>query len=242
MDGRRRRREPEGRRAEDVPPAPAEIVGLAERLPLPALVKRGEWTFDIAPDAAMRARIAAAYDLVRLPRLRFTGTIRRGPGEDWTLEGRLVARVVQPCGITLEEVETRIDEPVRRIFRPGHDLRKAPPGESEMPEEESDVEPLGGVIDLGALLLEAFDLALPAFPRAEGAALERREAAPPAVSVDRGGASPFAALADLVGGKTPGRPRDAAGEDAVSADGATADDTAAERAAAPSRKTDDDTG
>ncbi len=209
MARKRHRKEHERGGAENLPPAPAEIVGLTEKLPLPALMKRGEWAFDIAPDAAMRARIAAAYDLLRLPALRLVGTIRRGAGEDWLLEGRLVARVVQPCGISLEEVETRIEEPVHRIFRPGHDLRKAPPGETEMPEAESDVEPLGGVIDLGAVLLEALDLALPAFPRAEGATLERREAAP---ATGRGGTSPFAALAGLVGGREAGAVGEAAGE------------------------------
>ena len=147
---------------------------------------------DVSPDAAARAALVAEFGLLDLPMLRLTGTLSAQGSRDWLFEGRLEAEVVQPCVVTLAPVATRIDESLRRRWSP--DL-VAPEGEEvEMGDDE--VEPLGAVIDLGALLTEALALALPAWPRAEGA-----ELAPPPEDAGEDRRKPFADLSALLARK-----------------------------------------
>jgi hypothetical protein len=89
--------------------------------------------------------------------------------------------------ISAEPVTTRIDTPVVRRF-----LREMPvptEPEAEIPDDDT-LEPLGPVIDPGAVMAEALALALPDYPRAPGAALPEGLAPEPL-------ANPFAALAAL---------------------------------------------
>jgi hypothetical protein len=77
--------------------------------------------------------------------------------------------VVQPCVVTLAPVTTRIEEKVERRFRA--DLPEPAPGaEVEMPEDDA-LEPLPETLDLGRVLIEALALAVPEYPRADGASL-----------------------------------------------------------------------
>lgn len=151
---------------------------------------------DVRPDAAARAAFAEEFGLVDLPALRLTGTLSAQGSRDWLFEGRLEAEVVQPCVVTLAPVTSRIDESLRRRWSP--DLTTPEGEEVEMGDDE--VEPLGAVIDLGALLTEALALALPAWPRAEGAGLE----APPPEDAAESRRKPFADLSTLLARKPPG--------------------------------------
>lgn len=174
------------------------IAGFGEKLVVAKLNKRRSYPFDLRPDAAIRARIAAQLDLLELRKFRFHGSLQPLGRHDWALEASLGATVVQPCAITLDPVTTRIDERVQRHFIA--DL-PAPEGlEVEMPEDDSE-EPLGTVIDLGAIALEALALALPAFVRKPDAAfgMEGQMAADPkgAEPLDEARPKPFAALAAL---------------------------------------------
>lgn len=154
---------------------------------------------DVSPDAGARAALAAEFGLIDLPALRLSGTLSAQGSRDWLFEGRLRAEAVQPCVITLAPVATRIDEALRRRWSP--DVATPEGEEVEMGDDE--VEPLGAVIDLGALLAEALALALPAWPRAEGAEL----APPPEAPAGEGRRKPFADLSALLARK----PRDDGG-------------------------------
>lgn len=132
------------------------------------LRNRRETPFVISPDAGGREAVAEALGIVGVKKLRFEGRIAPLGKSDWVLEGSLGATVVQECVVTLAPVTTRIDEGVRRSY-----LSEMPDfgvGEVEMPEDDS-AELLPAEIDLGEVMLEALALALPPFPRAEGAGL-----------------------------------------------------------------------
>lgn len=167
----------------------------AVRLRVAHLNGCGETPFAVDPDAAARAALATEFDLSDLPRATLRGTVSPAPAGAWRLEGRLVATVIQPCGVTLKPVTTRIDEPVTRVFSPH---AADPEGdEVEMPDDE--IEPLGTFIDLSAVLAEALALAIPPYPRADGA-----EAALPELEAEPDTRKPFAGLADLMRGKGEG--------------------------------------
>lgn len=160
------------------------------------LAQRKPTRFELRPEGAALEALAAATGAAALSDVRFAGELRPSGRHDWILEGRLTAEAVQPCVVTLAPVATRIAEEVRRRYL--SEMPEAPEGgETEMPEDET-VEPLSGVIDPGRVMEEALALALPLYPRAEGAALGEAVFAEPGVAPLREAeVKPFAGLAAL---------------------------------------------
>lgn len=149
----------------------------------------------IAPDAPARAAIAEALGIDALRKLRFSGSLAPLGARDWHLSGQLGATVVQPCVVTLAPVTTRIETEVSRDFLT--DWHEPEGDEVEMP-DEVDADPLGSVIELGRVMVEALALALPDFPRAEGAELTQSTFTEPGkVAMSDEDAKPFAGLASL---------------------------------------------
>jgi len=169
----------------------------ADVLRVTQLRARGEQAFDLAPDAAARKMIAEELGLSDLRKLRLQGRVSED-GADWVLDAHLGATVVQPCGVTLDPVTTRIDETVTRRFSPEADRPEDLPGdEMEMPEDDT-LEPLEHDIDLGRVLIEALSLALPAWPRRDDAELGQATAAAEGVApLTDADTKPFAGLAGL---------------------------------------------
>ena len=151
--------------------------------------------FDLRPDAAALQGIARDLGLLALRKLSFQGTVSALGQHDWELQATLGATVVQPCVVTLEPVTTRIDVPVvRRFIR---DFVKPDAPEAEMPEDDT-IEPLGTFIDPEQVMTESLALALPDYPRKEGADLEHsRFAKPGTTPMSDDEAKPFAGLAGL---------------------------------------------
>ncbi|EEW25822.1 YceD family protein [Rhodobacter ferrooxidans] len=181
------------------PKTPNPDLPYSHPLRVAALAPRKPTRFDLAPDAATMARLAAALEITALRKLRLKGELRPFGRRDYELEAQLVAVVEQPCGITLAPVVTKIDEPVLRRYL--SDWVEPAADEAEMPEDDS-AEPLPEVIDLGAVLLEALALALPLYPRAPGAELPEDVAgqvfaAPGTEPLRDADLRPFAGLAGL---------------------------------------------
>lgn len=152
--------------------------------------------FNLCPDAPARAHLAQKLGIAGIRKLTFKGTLCADGKSDWRLEATLGATVIQPCVVTLAPVVTRIDKPAIHRFIAG---LTTPEGEdeTEMPEDET-LEPLAAEIDLGRAMAQALALALPDYPRRDGAALGTHEFAAPGVTpMTDEDARPFAGLADL---------------------------------------------
>jgi uncharacterized metal-binding protein YceD (DUF177 family) len=179
----------------DAPPHDPAAAPLHHPLRTGALSPRKPTRFDLRPDEATRAAIAASLDLLDLPAFRFRGELRPTGRNDYLLEAELTASVVQPCSVTLAPVPATLTEAVRRSYLSNW---QEPEGdEVEMPEDDTQ-EPLPEVIDLGAVAIEALALALPLYPRAPDAALGEAVFAPPGSEPLRAAdLKPFASLAAL---------------------------------------------
>lgn len=165
---------------------PYRVSGLSNRKPT---------HFKLAPNAPQRLALAAELNVTAVSSLTFTGAIIPRGRSDFDLTGTLTATVEQPCVLTLQPVVTRLTETVERRYIAGLEW---PQGEDvEMPEDVSE-EPLGEVIDVGAVATEEMLLALPPYPRAPGAELAPAAAAPEGVAPLRDAdLRPFAGLAAL---------------------------------------------
>lgn len=206
----------------DTPPALGPVLSVA------GLNRAAPRPISLSPSPESCAALARDLGIEGLRKLRFEGELTPLGRRDWRLQGQLGATVVQPCVVTFAPVTTRIEEPVLRLWRADWQTPEAE--EMEVP-ENVDEEPLGGEIDIGAVIAEALALALPAFPRAEGAALETAVFTEPgkaAMTDDE--ARPFAGLAGL---REQLDGADSQGGDRAGPDGETESDSGADPTAGP---------
>jgi uncharacterized metal-binding protein YceD (DUF177 family) len=139
------------------------------------------------------AALAADLGIERIDSLEARYRIVSLAGGRYRLAGRLIARVVQACVVTLDPVESKLDEPLAVEFRPSVELARAEdPTDSEQSAlEAEEYEPIEhGRLAVGRIVVETLTAALPQYPRTPDAALDHTEAAP----AEPGPTSPFAAL------------------------------------------------
>ena len=152
----------------------------------------------LEPDAPTRAALAQDLGIDAIKKLRFAVELTPQGKSDWQLAAQLGATVVQPCVVTAAPVTTRLDEPVSRTYVADYTPPEPDPdGEFLIPEDDS-IEPLPATVDLGHVMAEALALALPLYPRAEGAKLEQTSFTAPGVDpLTDDAAKPFAGLGAL---------------------------------------------
>jgi hypothetical protein len=136
----------------------------------------------IEAPAAVRVAVADLAAVRDLPRLSAEFDLTRR-GEGARVSGRVSALVGQTCVVSLEPIESKLDEAI--------DVTYGPPGTAPPTDADEPPEPLvGGSVDLGALATEFLILGLDPYPRKEGV-----QFAPP--KAEEAGEHPFAALATL---------------------------------------------
>jgi len=173
---------------------------LSRALEIGAIGDNGREEHVVATEAE-RAALAAEHGLVAVDSLAADLDIRRAGGAVVVVDGRLRAKVVHTCVVSLEPAPQAIDETFHVSFVLAG-TREAPPepkpGAEVMVDPESDQPDViaGTSIDLGAVVREHFSLALDPYPRAPGATLPGDAGDPD------GPDSPFAALAALKAGKS----------------------------------------
>lgn len=138
-------------------------------------------TVKIDADADQRAALAGIHGLAEIGRLSAELLVAPWKKDGVRVEGRLSARVVQSCVVTLEPVEEAMDEEISAVFLPeGSKLavpKRSTEGEMILDAEGEDAPETfsGGTVDVGQLVEEFFALALNPYPRRAGASLEGAE-------------------------------------------------------------------
>jgi uncharacterized metal-binding protein YceD (DUF177 family) len=114
----------------------------------------------------------------------------------YRLAGRLKARVVQPCVITLEPVTQEIEEALGVDYWPADQMPEPAKGEITVLEDDADMQPLiDGRIDVGAVAYEVLASAVDLYPRKAGATFEWEDKA--AGGAQPAKVNPFSVLAKL---------------------------------------------
>lgn len=140
--------------------------------------------------AEVRAQLVKLANLRDLPQLSAVFDLsRRGAGVH--VAGRVKATVGQTCVVTLDPVESELDEPINLVFTPPHDSAAKGSDADYGPADEEPPEPLvEGKVDLGTIATEFLLLGIDPYPRKAGAEFA-------AVRTDDDSAKPFAALEAL---------------------------------------------
>jgi uncharacterized metal-binding protein YceD (DUF177 family) len=149
-------------------------------------------SFELAPDAETRKRLAEVANVVSVPALKVLLEVRPIGADGAEVVGKLEGVVRQTCVASLEE----FDNPVSENF--SVDFAANPESEASSDDEE-EIEDLpdpivDGKIDLGALATEFLILAVDPYPRKPGAEFAPLPAEAPAPEPKQ---SPFAELSSL---------------------------------------------
>ena len=151
---------------------------------------------EIVANDTERTKLAAAYDLVAVNGLSATVALTPGSKGSVTVDGRVVADIVQTCVVSLVPVDQHIDETFSVRYVREAEAPPKPGAEVVIDPDAPDPPEVltGPAIDVGELAEEYFALAIDPYPRASGAVL-------PSEFVEDSSderSSPFAALANLV--------------------------------------------
>lgn len=145
---------------------------------------------EIAADDSIAAAVAVLAEVRTVSNLQAVFDISRA-GEVVHVTGQVSGRVGQNCVVTLEPIDTDIDEPIDLLFAPVPESG-APTDEDRRHKADAELpEPLiDGRIDLGAIASEFLILGIDPYPRKAGAEFTPVEA-------ENDAPHPFAALEAL---------------------------------------------
>ena len=151
---------------------------------------------DIEADQAIRNAVADVGGLRDVLSVQASFDVTPARGGRFHVAGHVRARIGQTCVVTLEEMETDIDEPIDLTFAPSEQIPEmsalvdeAGESDQETPDPPEPIE--NGMIDLGRVATDALYLAVDPYPRKPGAVFE------PVVEAADPEDHPFAALKAL---------------------------------------------
>jgi uncharacterized metal-binding protein YceD (DUF177 family) len=133
---------------------------------------------DIEADQAVRNAVADVGGLREVLSVQASFDVTPKNGGRFHVAGHVRARIGQTCVVTLEEIETDIDEPIDLTFAPSEQIPQmaelvdeAGESDEETPDPPEPIE--NGIIDLGRVATDALYLAVDPYPRKPGAVFER---------------------------------------------------------------------
>jgi len=162
---------------------------------------------DFEADRAVREAIAEAGGLREVLSASASLDVMPKSGGRVHVTGHVRARIGQTCVVTLDPIESEIDEPIDLVFAPPEQIpdlsdlvdEAAAESETGIPDPPEPI--INGVIDLGRLATDALFLAVDPYPRRPDAIFE-----PPLETADPND-HPFAALKALMPDVKPPAPK-----------------------------------
>ncbi|MDK9697861.1 MAG: DUF177 domain-containing protein [Siculibacillus sp.] len=174
--------------------------------PLPLTLQPGEVSpsgtrLKIDADADRRVALARFADVVSITSLAAEVLVTPWSGDGFAVSGTVRAKLVQTCVVTLEPIETSVEETIDVKLVPPEAMAKYEIAPDENGEIDLDASTLDqpdpiedGVIDVGGIVVEHLMLGIDPYPRKPGAVFDAEEIG---VGDGREKLSPFAALARL---------------------------------------------
>jgi len=151
---------------------------------------------DLQADEAVRHAIADVGDLREVLSAQASFDVTPKSGGRYHVAGHVRARIGQTCVVTLEPMESDIDEPIDLTFVPPDQIPEmaalvddAEQSDGDTPDPPEPIE--NGIIDLGRVATDALYLAVNPYPRKPDAVFE------PLVEAEDPEDHPFAALKAL---------------------------------------------
>jgi hypothetical protein len=132
---------------------------------------------EIEADPAAREAMAGAAGLREVLSASASLDVTPESGGRVHVTGRVRARIGQTCVVTLDPIESEIDEPIDLVFAPPEQIPElsdlvddAAESDTEIPDPPEPI--INGLIDLGRLATDALFLAVDPYPRKPDAVFE----------------------------------------------------------------------
>lgn len=167
---------------------------------------------ELDADEATREALAALGGLRALPRAQASVELSHAGSGKVQVRGRVRATAGQTCVVTLEPIESEIDETFDVLFVPEGEVPPLPKDDSEGDDTDAPEAIVNGVIDVGGLAADYLFLGIDPYPRKPGAVFA------PVIATPDPEDHPFAALKALQQPSGPDRQvhKAVGGEDASS--------------------------
>jgi uncharacterized metal-binding protein YceD (DUF177 family) len=144
----------------------------------------------IAADAPTREAIAKVAPVLAIPALNAAFELTRYGRDGVRVVGRVTANVKQECVVTLDPIESEVDESINLVFAPQNAVSFEPADAIDPPDDPPE-SLRDGIIDLGAIATEFLILGIDPYPRKPGAVYHAPQ------TEENAAGHPFAALAAL---------------------------------------------
>jgi uncharacterized metal-binding protein YceD (DUF177 family) len=158
-------------------PDPWQVPVIVAQIPDTGLHRKLE------ASAAERQAMAETAGLREVVSVRADFDVVPKSGNQIQVTGHVRARIGQTCVVTLDPMESEIDEEVDLIFAPEAEVRRLAELMEEVHDDQEQVaDPpeaiVNGIIDLGRLATDALFLAVDPYPRKPGVVFEPEVTAP----------------------------------------------------------------
>lgn len=154
-------------------------AGLNLNVPIEKIPKQG-LSLSVKLTESERKTLQAMLDLVDIQNFEVDVEIKKAGAQSYRLKGRVSADIVQNCIVTLERLNSSLQEDIDTRFLPAFP-KHAKPNESQEITETIDINPLeqsdtegivDNVLNVGKVIYETFATAIEPYPRKNDVSFE----------------------------------------------------------------------
>ena len=149
-----------------------EIHNFSYTISLEQLKREIEYEFNLVCSKGDLKQIPDKLNVLVAKKAGINGTLKLQTANQVLLKGRVTAKLIQPCSLTLEPIVTNISKKIWRTFT--IELKKNTPLKKstfELTEKSFDDDIMLDEINLGEVLMETISLETPDYPKRSGASL-----------------------------------------------------------------------
>ena len=149
-----------------------EIHNFSHIVSLKQLKREIEYEFNLVCSNDGLSELAHKLNVLAAKKASISGTLKLQTEKQVFLNGKVTAKLIQPCSLTLEPIVTNISKKIRRIFsiesNKNSSIKKST---FELNDKSFDHDVIMDEINLGEVLMETISLETPDYPKRFGASL-----------------------------------------------------------------------
>ena len=149
-----------------------EIHNFTHIVSLEQLKREGEYEFNLVCSKDGLKELTDKLNVLVAKKASINGTLKLQTVNQVSLDGKVTAKLIQPCSLTLEPIVTNISKKIRRKFSIESNkntlIKKST---FELTEKSFDHDIIVDEINLGEVIMETISLETPDYPKRSGASL-----------------------------------------------------------------------
>ena len=149
-----------------------EIDNFSYIVSLEQLKREVEFEFNLVCSNDGLKELSDELNVLAAKKASINGTLKLQTEKQVFLNGKVTAKLIQPCSLTLEPIVTNISKKIRRIFSiESNKYSSIKKSTFELTEKSFDHDVIMDEINLGEILMETISLETPDYPKRFGAEL-----------------------------------------------------------------------